>query len=425
MSDLVTLTQWQAYLESLDPSRIELGLERVRGVFNTLDLSIQGKVIVVGGTNGKGSTVAALQALLMNEGGTVGSYVSPHLQNFNERICYQGVPVSDDELIDAFQRVEIACAETTLTYFEFITLAAIVLLAQKSPDYLIFEVGLGGRLDAVNILDADIAIVTGVALDHTDWLGTDLESIGGEKAGIYRANKPAIYASPDCPHSILAKIAEIGARPYIFGKQLLITESSKGGTYKIFMEDQTCSITLSDLNLPNASVLSALSAFAFLGFELNDNLQKTLSKVSLPGRYQKVLLGKTTCILDVAHNAQAASYLAQRIAADLLNGCWGKSPGKKPVAVVGAMSDKVLEDIFDPMLGVVEQWLLVQPNTPRAATLDQQRQVLVRLGVNSNSIISVGSVSAIKDHLAEIEAAVVFGSFYTVGEFLDVLDSSS
>ena len=166
------LHQWQSRLENLDPSRIELGLDRIRTVFNKLPLNIcNSKIILVAGTNGKGSTVAALQALLIQHGMTVGTYTSPHLQRFNERIQFQGVPLDDQDLIEAFEMVEALRSETVLTYFEFVTLAAIVALAAKQPQYLIFEVGLGGRLDAVNILDADLSIITGIALDHTEWLG--------------------------------------------------------------------------------------------------------------------------------------------------------------------------------------------------------------------------------------------------------------
>ena len=184
-----SLEDWLRHLESLNPSRIELGLSRVKQVFANLDLTINSQIVLVAGTNGKGSTVAALQSLLMSQGGTVGTYCSPHLQSFTERICLQGKPVANDDLAQAFDRVEAARSGIDLTYFEYTTLAAIDLLSRKQPDFLVFEVGLGGRLDAVNILDADVSVVTGIGLDHTDWLGDNLESIGFEKAGIYRSGK--------------------------------------------------------------------------------------------------------------------------------------------------------------------------------------------------------------------------------------------
>lgn len=421
------LAQWQTYLESLDPTRIELGLERVQTVFKALKLSISSKIIVVAGTNGKGSTVSALQALFLSENATVGSYVSPHLQRFNERICFQGSPVNDGELIDAFQCIENVRTnagvdtdnKVALTYFEFTTLAAIKLLSDKQPDYLIFEVGLGGRLDAVNILDADIAIVTGVALDHTDWLGDDLESIGFEKAGIYRSDKPAIYASSDCPSSVLEQIRKQGANPYVFGEQLLIENTSESTVFTIKVDDHVHSLVLPEYSLPPASLLAAISAFVLSGFELSRNKPQILAETSVKGRYQYLAFRETKCILDVAHNAQAAIYLAEKLSKD--------KRMNRPIALVGTMSDKPLNEIFDPMVGVVSQWLLVQPDTPRASSLDQQRQVLIKLGVNQLDIKDIGliTVENIENCLAEIEAAVVFGSFYTVGEFLDVIDSDT
>ena len=409
------LPRWLAYLESLDPGRIELGLDRIQRVFNELGPSIRSEIVVVGGTNGKGSTVAVLQALLLSQGSTVGSYVSPHLQTFNERICFQSVPVDDEALVQAFQSVEGGRGDTPLTYFEFTTLAAIQLLAQKDPDYLIFEVGLGGRLDAVNILDADISIVTGVALDHTDWLGKDLEGIGFEKAGIYRAGKPAIFASEDCPGSVLEKIEDLKAIPFIFGRQLSVEALAEGFVYRLELGRQSHRIVIPGQNLPASSILAAMTAFALLGFELNSRVAEVISGVTLAGRYQYLVTGQTHCVLDVAHNAQAAAYLAGKLLAD--------DRFHKPAAIVGTMSDKALADIFRSMVAVVGQWFLVQPATSRAATLDQQRRALVDLGVKTSDIHDVGPVSAIGGHLTKIRAAVVFGSFYTVGEFLDILDN--
>ena len=411
-----SLADWQAYLESLNPSKIQLGLQRVQRVFSALDPDISGKIIVVAGTNGKGSTVAALQAMLLSQGATVGAYVSPHLQVFNERICYQGHPVKDDELVKAFEAVERAQSNVPLTYFEFTTLAAIHLLARKNPQYLVFEVGLGGRLDAVNVLDADISIVTGVAMDHMEWLGNDLDSIGYEKAGVYRANKPAIYASPDIPDSVSNKIKDIGAKPYILDHNIFACESVQSTRFSIKLGVAKQSLVVHNPSLPAASALAAVSAFALLGFELDKSIARVLESVSLKGRYQKIELSGTTCVLDVAHNAQAASYLAENLAKDVQI--------DKPVAMVGTMSDKSLPDIFVPMLGLVSRWFLFRPDTPRASSIEQQRQTLVELGVQAEHIKGMGAINRanIEACLSQIDAAVVFGSFYTVGEFLDAVD---
>ena len=411
-----SLADWQAQLESLNPSKIQLGLERVQRVFSALDPDISGKIIVVAGTNGKGSTVAALQAMLLSQGATVGAYVSPHLQVFNERICYQGLPVKDDELVKAFEAVEQAQNNVPLTYFEFTTLAAIQLLARKNPQYLVFEVGLGGRLDAVNVLDADISIVTGVAMDHMEWLGNDLDSIGYEKAGVYRANRPSIYASANIPDSVSNKIKDIGAKPYILDHNIFACESAQSTRFSIKLGVAKQSLVVHKPGLPAASVLAAVSAFALLGFELDKSIARVLESVSLKGRYQKIEVGGTTCVLDVAHNAQAASYLAEQVSKDV--------DIDKPVAMVGTMSDKSLPDIFAPMLGLVSRWFLFRPDTPRASSIEQQRQTLVELGVQAEHIKGMGAISRanIEACLSQIDAAVVFGSFYTVGEFLDAVD---
>lgn len=410
-SVLDTLGQWQQHLESLDPSRIELGLARVQQVFQRLDLKISSNVILVAGTNGKGSTVAALQALLLSTGASVGSYVSPHLQKFNERVCYQAEPVTDAELVQAFQRVEMVRGDTHLTYFEFTTLAAIALLHSKQPDYLIFEVGLGGRLDAVNILDADISVVTGIALDHTDWLGDNLEAIGYEKAGIYRANRPAIFASTDCPVSVSDRIAEIAATAYLAGREISLQSWAGETEYRVQFEHREHRISVARQQIAPVSMLAAIATFVLLGFELDDRRAALLAKVRLRGRYQRITHANTDFVLDVAHNPQAVSYLAQKVAADPLF--------KKTAAIVGVMSDKLLPELFAPMLDLVEHWFLVKPHTPRAATLQSQRQLLIDLGVDSRAISDIESMASIEQALMEIKAAVVYGSFYTVGEFLD------
>lgn len=408
----MNLQEWQLKLEALDPSRIELGLKRVKQVFQRLSPGIRSEIILVGGTNGKGSAVAALEALLLAQGLTVGAYTSPHLQRFNERVRYQGEPVPDDGLVKAFERVAAVQQDTDLTYFEFTTLGAIELLAEKKPDYMIFEVGLGGRLDAVNILDADIAIVTGVALDHTDWLGSDLESIGYEKAGIYRTGKPAVYASRFPPKRLLKYIEDIGAIAVLRDQHMDIQEMSGVTGFSInTANSEPENICVPSCNLPAESVLAALSAYILLGFELSPELVKVISSIELPGRYQRLQLGDTGCVLDVAHNPQAAELLAQKLNAEDIKG--------GIAAIVGLMSDKPIKDILEPMVDIVENWYLVQPDIPRAASLDQISSSLKELGVSADRVQPVGRVKHMEPILVNLSTAVVFGSFYTVGEFLD------
>jgi len=413
------LQQWQARLEALDPQRIQPGLERVAAVYARLDPQLDCRTVVIGGTNGKGSAVAALEALLRAQGARVGAYTSPHLQKFNERVRYQGRDLNDTDLCAAFavveRAVESCCAAVDLTYFEFTTLAALWALAQKKPDFLLAEVGLGGRLDAVNILDADISAVTGVALDHTEWLGADLESIGFEKAGIYRAGRPAIYAAASPPRSLLRHLTKIGAVPYVRGAEIQMHPAA--GELQIEMQlpsDQRIACTVPQ-SMPPESLLAALAAFHLLGFTLDDAAREHLAAVHLPGRYQRIRIGATDAVLDVAHNPQAAGYLAARLQRDFPAGL---------AAIFGCLRDKPLPQLCAPLLAPIDHWYLVQPQTPRAATVDSLRSTLLDLGVEPAQIHPIGKISALTPHLPQIPTAAVFGSFYTVGEFLDTFGTN-
>jgi len=407
-----SLDEWRRYLEDLNPDRIELGLDRVRQVFSKLKFSPKGKVIVVAGTNGKGSTVAALEAMISAGGHSVGTYTSPHLQHFNERIRVNGVPVEDQALVEAFQEIERLRGEIPLTYFEFMTLAAIWDLVKNQPDYYVFEVGLGGRLDAVNILDADIAIVTGVALDHMDWLGDNCERIGFEKAGIYRSGVPAIFASLECPESVKMRVAEIQAIPYFAGQSISAVTKGDQTCYSIQKDQAIQQFSLKTSSLPNPSILAALTALVLLDYNLSKSCLEALQALTIPGRYQSVKVNKTNCLLDVAHNPQAVEFLAARLKKE--------SAFKPHTVVVGLMSDKVLEDVFRPLLEMTENWLIVKPETDRAASIEAQRQCLLALGVKPEKITKVGSINALSLHLYDFDSVVVYGSFYTVGEFLSV-----
>ncbi len=406
-----SIQQWQARLESLNLEKIELGLDRIEAVYRRLSLTHPSRVVLIGGTNGKGSTLAALEALLLADGAEVGAYSSPHLQSFNERVRCQGAAVTDPELVAAFRRVEQVRADVPLTYFEFTTLAACAVLDTRSVDFLLAEVGLGGRLDAVNILDPEISVVTGVALDHTDWLGSDLESIGFEKAGIYRAGRPAIFASEDVPVSVTKHITEIGAQPFIRNREIFCTLS--GSTLDIelrFPGDLMEFVSLRCPNLPQESVLAAVTAYRLLGYQMDRHSAEVLADVALPGRYQHLQVGQTHCILDVAHNAQSAHYLATRLRQDGVGSI---------SAIAGVMADKPLAEIFAPLQIQVDTWYLVQTSTPRAASVETQRRCLLELGVDAEQIIAVGAVERVADYFSEMATAVVFGSFYTVGAFLD------
>ena len=269
---------WLDYLNTMDPSQIELGLDRVSEVYARLAPSLPGKIVVVAGTNGKGSTVAALEAMLGAAGHRIATYTSPHLQRFTERIRVNGSEVSEAALISAFEQVYQAKQETPLTYFEFTTLAAISVFADVSPDVSLFEVGLGGRLDAVNILDPDVSVVTGVALDHTDWLGPDLESIGREKAGVYRHNRPAIYAALECPDSVSQAIKRLGAMPLLRGEDFDIDVDGASVIFRNLRNGSESVIDLGLGSLPVDALAAALSAYEALQGQIDQQAIVALKK---------------------------------------------------------------------------------------------------------------------------------------------------
>lgn len=405
----LNLQEWQRKLESMDPRKIELGLDRVKSVFDRLAIQFSGKIILVAGTNGKGSTVAAMEALLLQQGASVGAYTSPHLQHFNERARYNGQVASDEDLAVAFNKVETARGDTPLTYFEFTTLAVMQYFSEKNPDYMIYEVGLGGRLDAVNILDPEIAIITGVALDHTDWLGPDEESIGYEKAGIYRAGRPAIFAGREIPETVRQRIFDIGALPFLRAEQIECQE--EGGAFIFRVREQEVKVAAP--RLPEDSILAALAAYRLLGFDLTAETAAIVSRVELPGRFQHRFFNALPVILDVAHNPQAAGYLANNLKRD------PAISGQRTAAITGVMADKPIREIFEPLCTEISDWYLVVPDISRAASLQTMRQALQELGVSPARIHDVGKIAALEPMMGKMSAAVVFGSFYTVGEFLD------
>jgi len=408
-----SLHEWQKKLESMDPSKIELGLDRVKSVFDLLGIHFRGKVILVAGTNGKGSTVAALEALLLRQGATVGAYTSPHLQRFNERARYNGHAALDDELVSAFNYVESKKGKIPLTYFEFTTLAVMWYFAEKNPDYMIYEVGLGGRLDAVNVLDADIAVITGVALDHTDWLGPNEEFIGYEKAGIYRSGRPAVFAGKEIPNTVKERISELDSIPFLRGEQIHCDDLD--GCFMFQVRDaqgHNQQLEIPHPRLPKDSILAALTAYRLLGFDLTPETSKILASVELPGRYQHAMLGNLSLVLDVAHNPQAANYLAANLRRD-------RGLSDKPDAIVGVMRDKPFGQMFESLCPEIQDWYLVVPDIPRAASTEKIRRELIKLNVSPDCIHEVGKVANLKSMLDTMAAAVVFGSFYTVGEFLD------
>ncbi len=426
-----TLAEWLAHCERLHPREIDLTLTRVTRMRDRLGLRFEVPVFTVAGTNGKGSTCAMLEAILLQAGYRVGVYTSPHLVHFEERLRLNGEIVRPEQLLPHFEAVELARQQDAaggrevleLTYFEFTTLAILHGLAAQPLDAVILEVGLGGRLDAVNVVDADCAVITCIDIDHSAWLGSDRESIGREKAGIMRANRPVIVSDPMPPASVVAHAQAMGADAWLFGRDFNYAGDRQQWSWRGRGRSHSALAypALRGANqLINASgVLAALAA-------LRDRLPVTaqavrqgLAMVSLPGRFQ-IVPGQPAVVLDVAHNPHAAAALAQNL--DQM----GFFP--RTLAVFGAMADKDLEHLVSPLLALIDVWHCCDLPTARAASAQQLAEVIrppeagVAAGHAPGVYQHASPSSALRAALAEATPAdriVVFGSFYTVGGVLE------
>lgn len=412
-----TLAEWLAYLETLHPKTIALGLDRVRDVASRLPVAIAAPVLTVAGTNGKGSTCALLEQVLSADGYRVAMYTSPHLLRYNERVRIAGAWASDAALCEAFAAVEAARAGTPLTYFELGTLAALWLFARQPLDAVVLEVGLGGRLDAVNLVDPDVAIVTTIAIDHVDYLGPTRDDIGREKAGIFRAGKPAICADPDPPAALLGHAAAIGAKLLRIGRDYgYIVQSGQwaywgpgGARHGLPHPALRGSYQFANA----ATALTALDA-------LRDRLPVTMGAVrtalvgiELPGRFQ-VLPGRPVTVLDVAHNPQAARALADNL------GAMGFHP--RTIAVFGIMADKEVDAVIAALAPRIDRWQVATLPPPRGATASALRQRLQAAGVVPDAIREYAAPSvayaAAREEALEADRIVAFGSFLTVAAAL-------
>ena len=425
MSRPATLDAWLAYLETLHPKAIAMGLDRVRAVAAHLDARITCPVVTVAGTNGKGSTCAMLDSVLRCAGYASGLYTSPHLTRYNERVHIRGREATDTELLAAFNAVEDARvatpgeggAPTLLTYFEFGTLAAFWLFAHAELDALVLEVGLGGRLDAVNVVDATVAVLTSVAIDHTEYLGSTREAIGREKAGIFRPGRAAVCADAHPPASVVARAEEIGARLLRIGRDYGFVNE---GTQWKYWGPGGERFGLPFPALRGAYQLNnAATVFAVIDL-LRDvlpvrggALREGLLTVDLPGRFQ-VLPGRPAVVLDVAHNPHAAGVLADEL------GAMGYSAST--TAVFGMFADKDIAGVVAAMHPRVDRWFVASLPGPRGAVAAALRELLLGSGVDASAVRVFPDIAsayvAARENAGEADRIVVFGSFLTVAAAL-------
>ncbi|TFW20485.1 bifunctional tetrahydrofolate synthase/dihydrofolate synthase [Massilia arenosa] len=419
MSSLpTTLPSWLELLESRHAeTHIDMGLDRVRAVKDALDLKFDCPVIMVAGTNGKGSTCSMLESILLQGGYKVGLYIKPHFLHFNERARINGDMATDEALVEAFNAVEAKRGAISLTYFEFTTLAIMQLLSQAGLDVVILEVGLGGRLDAVNVVDPDVSIVTSVDIDHQEYLGDTREKIGFEKAGIFRPGKAAICSDPVPPQALIDHANAIGADLWLLGRDFNYMGDKQQWNYggRSQRRNALAYPSLRGANqLLNAS--AALAALEVLRNELPVGAQEVrtgLVVVELPGRFQ-VLPGRPAVIYDVAHNPHAAAALALNL------GNMGFF--RYTFAVFGVMADKDIDGVLAPLAGVVDHWNVAQLPSPRSANAEQLAARIAAMP--SDAKPEDRTVQAFADpgaafadalsRATENDRIVVFGSFYTV-----------
>jgi dihydrofolate synthase/folylpolyglutamate synthase len=417
-----TLAEWLNWQESLHPTAIELGLERPGAVLHAMELDHPDyTVITVAGTNGKGSSVAMLEAILRCAGYRVGCYTSPHLLRYNERIRIDGDKVSDERLCQAFERVDQARGEISLTYFEFGTLAALDIFASSRLDAVVLEVGMGGRLDAVNLIDPDCALVTAIDIDHSDWLGSDRETIAREKAGIFRTGKPAVCSDTEPPLSLIEYASQLNSPLHRIGHEYGYRSQSGAWTWwggRRQRDALPLPALRGQYQLQNAAGI--LMVLELLQERLPVNQQQIregLQDVALPGRFQ-VIPGEVTTILDVAHNPQAAQALAENLVTMT-------SPGRTH-AVVAMLADKDIGRVIAELKRVVDCWYVAGLDVPRGAQVEQIEKALQSEGVEQvEGFRSVQqAMQAAQKATLVGERIVVFGSFYTVAIAHDLIGES-
>lgn len=395
MGRIRTLDNWLAYQQNLHTKEIDLGLVRIQKVYQTLfPNGVDFKIITVAGTNGKGSTIAFIDSIYQQANIKVATFTSPHIIQYNERFSINGIQVSDQQICYAFEQIEQARRGVTLTYFEFSTLAALIIFANEKIEVAVLEIGLGGRLDSVNVVDSDVAVITNIDIDHTDYLGNTREAIGLEKAGIMRANTPCVCGDINPPKTIAQTAQKIGAL-------LTFVNAPYLGNIGLQGEHQKCNAALA------IQAVNQLRAFSITEKQLSDGIQNA----ELLGRFQIKNINDKTIVLDVAHNPAAVQVLADTLNKD-----------KQPtVAIFSALKDKNITQMIDNISPLINEWLLVPLSIKRAISMQDLTQ---KFSLSSKVKVCEDMSSAIHQALNANQAQriVIFGSFYVVADALKVLE---
>ncbi len=414
-----SLSEWLERLETYSPHEIDLGLERVLAVLDKLRLPLKQRVFHVAGTNGKGSSVAMLERLLLEAGATVGAYTSPHVIDFNERIRVNGAATTDELIVDAFARIDNARGNTPLTYFEFATLASLVVFERQGVENIILEVGMGGRLDAINAVEPDVGLITNVTLDHCDWLGSDVETIAVEKAGIMRNGKTVVFAGRVVPETILTCAADIEADLVLAVRDYQWSQQEDGRWQwqgrRVSLTNLAAPSLVGEFQLTNAAGVLALVEAAELDELLDTQLvNEAFTKLQLAGRLQQISADRNF-LLDVAHNPAAACVLAETLAAEPIEG--------KTVAIVGMLDDKDAEGIVTMLSTVVDRWIAVRAASSRAVSAEEVGRIAANVS-NSGCLVANSLDEALafaRDVTGPDDRILITGSFYLVGPALQTL----
>jgi len=397
------LSDWLSWLETLSPREIDLGLERVQAVLDRLSLPLPEHVLLIAGTNGKGSSVAMADALLRAANFRVGAYTSPHIIDYNERISLQGRHAVDAEIVTAFERIEAVRNEVPLTYFEYGTLAALVLFAEAALDVWILEVGMGGRLDATNAIDPTGVLISNVSLDHCEWLGEDIDKIAVEKAGVMRGGIPVVFGAEEVPQVIVDHAAKIGAHLLLRGQDYSLESIPQPGLRGDFQVGNA------------AAVVALLKAAGLEAATSKDLVAAVLPAVQVTGRGQSVEADGIEWLLDVAHNPAAAEALAETLSAEGHSGA--------TLAIVGMLDDKDVEGSVQPLNEHIDQWIAVTANSHRAIPAQELARRIANVCGRPCLVadsLAVAMESARRDASIN-DRILVTGSFYLVGPVLELL----